>query len=208
MIKKMQLIILLAVVMLGCTLHPPYSWADNSSEWKKSYTLEAEKKYADAISALDSIPETAGDAQLLLLRKGWLNYLLGQYNESVNLYKQAIQQSPESLDAPLGITLPLLAQQHWQEAITYAKQVLKIAPYQYTAFLRLLQAEEGAHDWISMKKHAEDLAEHYPTDATALVYLARSNAWLGDNEAARKAYGSVLSLVPGHEEATAYLNKK
>ena len=203
MMKKMQLLILVVSAMFA-----PYSLADNSAAWTKSYTLETEKKYAEALSALDAIPANDPDAQLTLLRRGWLNYLLEQYNDSVKWYKQAMQQSPKSLDAALGVTLPLLAQQRWQESALYAKQVLEVSPYQYTAFLRLLLAEEGAREWASMKKHAQDLAEHYPTDATALVYLARSHAWLGDKDAARKAYSSVLNRVPGHYEATAYLNKK
>lgn len=198
----MQLLILLAGVMLA-----PSTWADNSAAWTKSYTLEAGKRYAEAIAALDAIPAGDADAQLALLRKGWLNYLLGQYNDSVELYKQAVQQSPKSLDAALGATLPLLAQQRWQEAALYAKQVLEVAPYHYTASLRLLLALEGARDWSEMKKVSEDLAERYPTDATALVYLARSYAWLGDKAEAKKAYSSVLSRIPGHYEATAYLNK-
>lgn len=200
--KQMQLLILLAGVMLA-----PSTWADNSAAWANSYTLEAGKRYADAIAAVNAIPAGDADAQLTLLRKGWLNYLLGQYNDSADLYKQAIQQSPKSLDAPLGATLPLLAQQRWQEAALYAKQVLEAAPYHYTASLRLLLALEGARDWNAMKKASEDLSEHYPTDATALVYLARSHAWLGDKDSAKKVYSSVLSRIPGHYEATAYLSK-
>ncbi len=203
MMNKMQMLILSAAVTFA-----PCTWADNSASWTKSYTLETEKKYVEALSALDAIPADAPEAQLALLRRGWLNYLLEQYNESVKWYKQAMQQSPKSLDAALGVTLPLLAQQRWQEAALYAKQILEVSPYQYTAFLRLLLADEGAGDWSAMKKHAQDLADHYPTDATALVYLARSHAWLGDKEAARKVYGSVLNRIPGHYEATAYLNKK
>ena len=203
MMNQMQMLILSAVVTFA-----PYTWADNSAFWAKSYTLEAEKKYVEALSALDAIPADDPDAQLTLLRRGWLNYLLEQYNESVKWYKQAMQQSPKSLDAALGVTLPLLAQQRWQESALYSKQVLEVSPYQYTASLRLLLAEEGAREWTAMKKHAQDLAEHYPTDATALVYLARSHAWLGDKEAARKVYSTVLNRIPGHYEATAYLNKK
>jgi hypothetical protein len=58
-----------------------------------------------------------------------------------------------------------------------------------------------------MKKYSLELAERYPTDATALVFVARSYAWLGDRERARKVYANVLNRVPGHYEATAYLSK-
>ncbi len=200
--KKIRLVILLASL-----LSSSWAYADNEAAWTSSYTLEAGKKYAEAFAALDVIPENSADAQLVLLRRGWLTYLQGQYNDSVKHYQDALQQNPNSLDATLGLTLPLLAQQRWQEAAASAKQVLNAAPNQYTAYLRLIVAEEGARDWTSMKKHAEELTEHYPTDTSAFVYLARAYAWLGDKESAKKAYSAVLSRMPKHYEATAYLSK-
>jgi cytochrome c-type biogenesis protein CcmH/NrfG len=59
-----------------------------------------------------------------------------------------------------------------------------------------------------MKKHAEELTERYPTDTSAFVYLARAYAWLGDKDSAKKAYSAVLSRLPKHYEATAYLAKQ
>ena len=201
--KKVRLALLLA----GLLANSSWAYADNEAVWSSSYGLEAGKKYAEALSALDAIPESSPDSQLLLLRKGWLTYLQGQYNDSVKFYQEALQQNPQSLDAMLGATLPLLAQQRWQESAVYAKQVLSAAPNQYTAYLRLIVAEEGAKDWASMKKHAEELTAHYPTDTTAFVYLARAHAWLGDKESAKKAYSAVLVRLPKHLEATAYLSK-
>ena len=197
----------LALLLAGL-LTTSWAYANDETAWLNSYNLEANKRYAEALSTIDSIPEDASDAQLLLLRRGWLHYLQGQYNESIDKYKQALQQNAKSLDAALGITLPLLAQQRWQEAALYSKQVLEIAPNQYTAYLRLILAEEGAHDWSAMKKHAEELTERYPTDSTAFVYLARAYAWLGDKDAAKKAYSAVLRRLPKHYEATAYLAKQ
>jgi tetratricopeptide (TPR) repeat protein len=200
--KKIRLVLLLTGL-----LSTSWAYADNEAAWTSSYSLEANKKYADALAALNAIPASGDDAQLLLLRQGWLTYLQGQYSESVQHYQAAMQQNPKSLDAALGVTLPLLAQQRWQEAAVHAKEVLNASPNQYTASLRLIVAEEGAKDWSSMKKHAEELTEHYPTDTSAFVYLARAYAWLGDKEAAKKAYTEALSRMPKHYEATAYLAK-
>jgi len=203
MMKKIPLALLLAGL-----LTTSWAYADNEAAWSSSYGLEASKKYAEALSALSGISETGSDAQLLQLRKGWLSYLQGQYNDSVNFYQEALEKNPKSLDAALGATLPLLAQQRWQEAAKYAQQVLASSPNQYTAYLRLIVAEEGAKDWSSMKKHAEELTERYPTDTSAFVYLARAYAWLGDKDSAKKAYTAVLSRLPKHYEATAYLAKQ
>jgi tetratricopeptide (TPR) repeat protein len=200
--KKIRLALLLAGL-----LTTSWAYADNDAAWSNSYSLEASKKYAEALTALNAIPASGENAQLLLLRQGWLTYLQGQYNDSVKYYQEAMQQNPKSLDAVLGVTLPLLAQQRWQEAAVNAKQVLNSSPNQYTAYLRLIVAEEGARDWSAMKQHAEELTEHYPTDTSAFVYLARAYAWLGDKDAAKKAYNAVLTRLPKHYEATAYLAK-
>ena len=178
-------------------------WADESS-WQKSYRLEAAGKYAEASAALDSTNGRV-DADFILMRRGWLSYLQGRYNEAVNFYGQAISRNPKSLEARNGITLPLLAQQRWREAASHARQVIGESAWDYIAHQRLMVAEEGERNWKTLAGHAAQVAERYPTDATALVYLARAHAWMGNTKAAKEAYGRVLSRVPGHIEATSYI---
>ena len=178
------------------------AWASESS-WQKSYRLEAEGKYAEASAALDGANGNA-DADLALMRRGWLSYLQGRYNEAVDFYGRAISRNPKSLEARNGIALPLLAQQRWREAASHARQAIAESAWDYTAHLRLIIAEEGQRDWKTLAEHAEKVAEHYPSDATALVYLARAHAWMGNTRAAKEAYGRVLSRIPGHIEATSY----
>jgi tetratricopeptide (TPR) repeat protein len=190
----------MASLMLGQVAH-----ADNEAVWSKSYQLESARQYAESLVVLEEIKPVGLDAELMMLRRGWLNYLLGEYSDSISWYKQAIRRNPKSIDAVLGVTLPLLAQQRWREAALYARQALEMAPNDYTAYLRLIVAEEGIRDWPAMKKHAEILSERYPSDASALVYLARAHAWMGNASEARKTYMNVLSRSPGHLQARAYL---
>lgn len=199
--KKIQWVLLLAGVLFASGV-----CAGNEALWSKSYQLEAARQYAEALAALDNVHSGGLDAELLMLRRGWLNYLLGQHNDSIKWYKFALQRNPKSMDATLGLTLPLLAQQRWREASLYARETLEMSANDYTAYLRLIVADEGLRDWPAMKKHAEILSEHYPSDATALVYLARAHVWMGNASAARKVYADVLSRSPGHLQATAYLN--
>lgn len=178
------------------------AWADESP-WQKSYRLEAAGKYVEASAALDGANGNT-DADLALMRRGWLAYLQGRYNEAVDFYGRAIGKNPKSLEARNGVTLPLLAQQRWREAASHARQAIAESAWDYTAHLRLMVAEEGQRDWKTLAEHAEKVAEHYPSDATALVYLARAHAWMGNTRAAKEAYGRVLNRVPGHIEATGY----
>jgi len=176
--------------------------------WQKSYQFEAAGKYADAISAIDPISANSADAELKSLRRGWLFYLQGNFNDSIREYRLAMERNTRSIDARLGVTLPLLAQKRWREAEQNSRAVLELSPNNYTALIRLAVAQEAQRDWESLKKTGAALTISYPSDPTAYVYLARANAWLNKRAEAAAAYNAVLARYPGHLEAIAYLEQK
>lgn len=176
--------------------------------WANSYQLELLGRYNEAIATIDRVPANGPDAELKALRRGWLFYLSGAFDLSIREYRLAIERNSKSLDARLGVTLPLLAQKRWREAEQNAKAVLDMAPNNYVALLRLTLAQEAQHDWEDMEKTAAAMVASYPLDATGYVYLARANAWLNRRGNAVAAYTAVLSRIPGHLEAIAYLEKK
>lgn len=178
------------------------------SPWQTSYQLETAGKYADAIVAIDAVSVTSADGELKALRRGWLFYLQGSYNDSIREYRLAAERNALSVDARLGVTLPLLAQKRWREAEQDAKASLQLAPNNYTGLLRLVLANEGQNDWAAMLTGANKLVANYPSDATSYVYLARAHAWLTHRAEAVTAYRAVLSRYPGHLEATAYIEQK
>ena len=49
-------------------------------------------------------------SDFVILRVGWLQYLAANYNDSIESYKKALNLNPKSLEARLGMALPLLAQ--------------------------------------------------------------------------------------------------
>jgi tetratricopeptide (TPR) repeat protein len=173
--------------------------------WQSSYQLEALEKYQDALAAIDHVPVNGPDAELKTLRRAWLFYLTGRYNESIREYRYAMERNDKSIDARLGVLLPLLAQKRWREAEKGARAALELVPNNYIALLRLGIALEGQTNWDEMAKIAAMLVTGYPTDATAYVYLARAKAWLNRRDEAAAAYSAVLVRYPGHLEAKAYL---
>ncbi len=176
--------------------------------WQSSYQLEAAGKYTEALAAIDGVAANGPDAELKILRRGWLYYLPGHFDESIREYRLAIERNPKSVDARLGLTLPLLAAKRWREAEQSAQAVLTLAPSNYTGMLRLIIALEAQKDWALMLKTAAAMVVSYPSDANAVVYLARANAWLGKRDEAVAAYSATLSRYPGHLEAKAYLAQK
>jgi tetratricopeptide (TPR) repeat protein len=177
-------------------------WA--ADPWSDSYKLESQKQYAQAAQVLAPLAQTQELAQL---RVAYLSYLQGKYDESIAGYTKALQMNAFSLDAPLGMTLPLLAQGRYEEAAVQARSVLAKCTWNYTAHVRLLACEEGLRNWSAMVTHARMLVLRYPSDATLWVYLGRAEARLGSKDQAVMAYQRVLQLYPAHNEALAFLQE-
>jgi tetratricopeptide (TPR) repeat protein len=178
------------------------------SVWQNSYQFESAGKYSEAIFAMETVAANSPDAELKLLRRGWLFYQAGKFDESIREYRLAMERNSRSIDARLGIMLPMLASKRWREAEQVARAVLELAPHHYTASVRLAIAQEGLQDWAALTKTATTLVADYPSDATAYTYLARANAWLGKRPEALAAYSAVLARYPAHQEAKAYIDKK
>lgn len=174
--------------------------------WQDSYTAEAAFDYRRAIEALGPVLAESPDHEFALMRRGWLHYLEGQAGESIRDYRRAIELNDRSLEARLGIMLPLLAQQRWREASAYGQDVLAVAPWNYYAHVRLLVAEEGLRQWGAVVERARALAARYPSDATAYVYLARALAAQGRRDEAADAYRRVLERLPSNAEALQFLS--
>jgi tetratricopeptide (TPR) repeat protein len=200
-IRILQLFIAFAV-SLGSSM----IWA-GVDPWAESYRLEALSQYDNAAKTMSLVIKGNPKNDFAISRRGWLNYLRGAHNESIRDYQKSLEINPKSLDARLGLLLPLIAQQRWREVSSNANKALKIAPWNYYAHVRLMISEEGEKKWDTLAKHAKKVSQRYPSDATVLVYLARANDWMKNNKEARRAYKKVLERVPGHIEATQFLNR-
>lgn len=182
---------------------PMAASAQNEALFASSYKLEGEKKYDAAAQAIAALADGGND--FARLRLGWLAYLAGKHNDSISHYNRVLQVNTNSIDARLGVTLPLLAQQRWQDAAAQARHVLQLSPWDYTAHIRLMATEEALKQWAVLETHAAGVAAAYPSDATALVYLARARAWQRNTAGAKQAYAKVLERYPTHEEARTFL---
>ena len=180
---------------------------DIRDAYHKSYRYERSQNYTDAIKALSPVIIAFPQAYTVNLRLGWLNYLIGSYATARTHYLTAIKTAPDSLEAKLGHTLPLLAQERYDEAEIAAKQVLRIDPSNYLANLRL------AFAFRMLKKFeaAEDLLNRmlvlYPTDVSLLTEYALVKLAKNQNPDAKRIFNDILTLDPENVIAKAQLSK-
>jgi tetratricopeptide (TPR) repeat protein len=175
--------------------------ATRSNPWAISYILESQGHYQKAIKILEPMLKKNESREFALLRVGWLHYLQGEYNDAFNNYQQALRINSESFDAKLGITLPLMAQHRWREAIHYLDEVTAESPWNYTANIRLLACWEALHKWNNVKHLSQKTAAHFPSEAIPFIYLARALYQQGNTHNAKRAYNQALMRTPSNTEA-------
>ena len=206
MVKNMKtLLSLKPKILFFCLLLSVSTAYADSSIWKNSYDLEAEKKYNEAAELLLPKIQNSIKSEFAVLRYAWLNYLAADYNKAIENYKNAITYNPNSLDARLGIMLPLMAQNRWREATLYGEQVIAIAPWQYYAHIRVMACEAAQLMWSKLESHAKLVNERYPSDPDVLIYLARAQSNLRKTSDALTSYKKALEILPGNTEALQFI---
>lgn len=180
---------------------PVYAQTKTADVWATSYALEAQGLYGQSAEALEPMLKDAETLEFAWLRVAWLQYLSLNYNDAIDAYKNALNANKGSFDAMLGISLPLMAQQRWLEAIQYLHKVTNLSPWNYTANIRILASLEGLKKWSDMKQLAEMVSARYPSEVMPLIYLARALNQLGDKANAKWAYQQVLMRSPTNLEA-------
>jgi len=182
---------------------PVAASAQNEALYATSYKLEAEKRYEAAAQSIQALADAG--SEFAQLRLGWLAYLQGNFNASVSHYDRLLQNHPTAIEARIGLMLPLMAQERWQDAAAQAYIILQQSPWEYTTHLRLLACQEALKQWDLVEAHATALAAAYPSDVSALVYLGRARARQNNAIGARQAYVQVLERSPLHQEAVTFL---
>lgn len=192
------------MTLLTLLLHlaPPALAADPTAElYQESYALETAANYTRALARLEGIEAVGADAYTLPLRRGWLLYLLGRYDESIVAYRQAIAAEPEAIEARLGLTLPLLAQRQWRAVEGECRAALAVAPGNYLAQSRLAYALYSSGRYQEAEQAYAALVELYPADVDMRSGLGWAQLKQGKTQAARESFEAVLHIAPDHASA-------
>ena len=197
------LLLILALTALSFSL----SYEKIKEAYYKSYMYEKVGDYKNAIRVLMEIYKAYPNGYTVNLRLGWLYYLMGKYENSVYHYRKAEKAIPTSLEAKLGLTLPLMAQKKWGEAEEVLYRILATDYYNYYGNLRLCTVLEEQKKYSQQKAIALKMLTVYPTSVPFLVCLAKSYYYLGRKDRAEKLFKDILILDPENLTAKEFLKK-
>ena len=173
----------------------------------KSYIYEQLQDNNKAIDALTVVAQIYPEGYTVNLRLGWLYYLNKNYANSLHHYSQAMKAFPNSIEAKLGYTYPLLAQDKYDQVESIVNKVLQADYYNYFGNLTMV--------YVLRKQEKYDLAESickkmltlFPTNTSFLVELALAVEERGDEAVASGIFGDVLILDPENPTAKSYLEQ-
>lgn len=173
--------------------------------WSESYRLEKAGRHADAQALVEPLATRQSPHEFALLRSGWLLYLQGRYREAEERYLRAAEVNPRSVEAWRGAMLPQMALFKWSDALKSGQRVTAANSWDYIANIRIMICEEAMSRWGDLARHAAAMSARYPSDATVLVYGARAAVAMRDRRKAREMYAQVIERIPGHVEATKFI---
>ncbi len=167
--------------------------------FSKSYELEAKgdfKLAADEIKALYK-----ENSYEINLRLGWLNYMAGNFNESIAFYKKAMVLMPYADEPKFGYIFPLSALGRWDEVIGLYNQILENSPHNTKAMYYLGTIYYNRTQFDKAISHFKQIVDLYPFDYDGLLMYAWTNLKLGKKKEAKDLFQKVLLNKPNDTSA-------
>jgi tetratricopeptide (TPR) repeat protein len=167
--------------------------------FSRSYTSETAGSYKDAITALKSVYDE--NSYEINVRLGWLNYLAGNYTESVTYYTKAMKLKPYAIEAKLGYAYPASALGNWDQVMIRYQEILKIDPQNTLVNYRMGQIYYGKNDFVTAEKYFEKVVNLYPFDYDSNISYAWTEFKLGKFREAQVLFNKTLMIRPNDKSA-------
>jgi len=171
----------------------------NIEVFSESYSLEAVGNYAKAIEEIESIYDE--NSYEINLRLGWLYYNLGNYFESKNKYQKAVELMPYSIEAKLGLVLPVSAMGNWNDVIKTYEKVLEIDPQNTLVNYRMGAIHYERKEYEKALSYCEKTVNLYPFDYDSVVLLGWINYQMGNLREAKVLFQKSMLIKPRNQSA-------
>lgn len=179
------------------------AWAGAPDTWQQSYDQEARGAFVEALASMDQLPSADKATYTWQLRRGWLLYLQGRYDDATTAYERAVTLAPKAVEPLLGEMLPLLAARRWADAERVGRKVLALDPKSAIGRMRTGLALHNLGRYADAEAMYRSVLEDWPSDVDARAGLGWAQLKLGRIDEARKAFDAVLGVAPRHASAQA-----
>lgn len=167
--------------------------------FSKSYTLEKEGKYIEAVTLLKGVYNE--DSYEINLRLGWLNYLAGKYSDSESYYSKAIEIAPYAIEPKFGLIYPKSSLAKWNEVVEIYNSILKIDANNTYANYRLGNIYYYRKQYDKAMHYYEKVLNLYPFDYDSMLMMAWTYLNLKQNVKAKVLFTKVLMYSPNDKSA-------
>ncbi len=127
-------------------------------------------------------------------RAAWLNYYKGSYAKSITYYEKAVSIQPSSIEAKLGVLLPLMAMKNWAKAENLSKKLYAKAPHNYYAGSRLAYILYAQGKFAEAETQYKKVIEAFPSETDMILGLGWTYLKLGKTQHAKNAFNQVLVI--------------
>jgi tetratricopeptide (TPR) repeat protein len=191
-----KILVLSLFVLLGSNISAQNTDAAFKA-FKSSYALEGKKEYAKAAESLKAVYDEK--SYEINLRMGWLMYMAGSHNESVNYYKKAIELKPYAIEPRLGYANPASVLGKWKEIEEMYDKALTIDPNNTLINYRKGLFLYNRGEFQNAEKCFEKVVNLYPFDYDGLHMLAWTKLNLKKTSEAKILFQKALLSQPDNK---------
>jgi tetratricopeptide (TPR) repeat protein len=201
MLKLEWIAAVTAALMLVLVASVGRAEGEQQGYFEQSVTLEGEGKYQEALDILNKITGPQAHNYIVELRRGWLAYMLADYDGSTNAYARAVRLNSDSVEAKLGLMLPQLAARKWVDAEKSGLSVIRVDPENYLANSRLAYVYYNLTRYRDAASYYARVIKRYPGDLEMRSGYAWSLFMQRRQESARVEFKKILAISPSHKGA-------
>ncbi len=199
-ILKKIIIIGLFIFLVKPITYAQVNYTNLQEAFSKSYTLEAKGDFKLAADELKVYYDE--NSYETNLRLGWLNYMAGNFNESIAFYKKSIELMPYADEPKFGYIFPLSALGRWDEVIVVYQEILEKSSHNTKALYYLGTIYYNRAQYDKAIAYYKQIVDLYPFDYDGLLMYAWTNLQLGKKKEAKVLFQKVLLNKPNDVSAT------
>ena len=193
-------IVIAIVAFLGSTtIYAQNDFTNLQEAFSKSYKLEAQGDFKLAADEIKMFYKE--ESYEMNLRLGWLNYMAGNFNESIAFYKKSMELMPYADEPRFGYIFTLSALGRWDEVIEMYNVILENSPHNTKAMYYLGTIYYNRSEFDKALTNFKKIVDLYPFDYDGLLMYAWTNLKLGNKKEAKDLFQKVLLNKPNDASA-------